>query len=126
MLLHRVLINELYFDFCCSCRCFCPNRETIIFTFQHTDSEESFILQTCTTFAVSWVVKFYVMRTAFKWSIIFHCNIPESLPSHKMLRKFKGTVLNEFTIQTTVCGVVDVFKKQSIHRFLYRSSDFIC
>ena len=64
------------------------------------------------------------MGTAFEGTVVLYLKISESLPAHQPVGEFKRTVLDEFAIQTSVGGVVDVFKKESVHGRLYGGSKF--
>ena len=64
------------------------------------------------------------MWTALERAVIFYLEGAEGLPAHQPVGEFKRTVLDEFAIQTSVGGVVDVFKKESVHGRLYGGSKF--
>ena len=59
-----------------------------------------------------------IVRTAFEWSVVLQLYVAEDLPTHKTLGEFKRTVLDQFSIQTAVGGIVDVLKEESIHGVL--------
>ena len=67
------------------------------------------------------------MRTSLEGGIvILYIDTTEGLPSHQMLWKFERAVFDEFTIESTIGGIVDILKEDTIHGRLNRCSESLC
>ena len=114
-LVHRVLVNQLNADGCLALRSLGPYGKAVLFALLHTNAKVTLVRQTRTTVAVAWVAQLHIVRTALEWSVVLHVDTAEGLPAHQVLRKLKRTVFYQFTIQSTVSGIVDVLEKNTIH-----------
>ena len=115
MLVHGVLVNQLYADGGLALRGLGPYREAVLLALLHTDAEEALVHQTRTAVAVARVAQLYVVRTACKGTIVLYVDAAKGLPPHQVLWKLERAVLYQFAIQSAVSGKVDVLEKNAIH-----------
>ena len=93
-----------------------PNRKAVGGTFFEAYTSEAFIFESGMLVTMSGGRQTHVMRIAFKGSInASQLHFAKGFPTHKVLRKFKGTVFYQFGIQAPVCSKVDVFEENAVH-----------
>src|SRR5690554_551698 len=67
---------------------------------------------------MSGIIETYIMWISFKGTVILQCHLSICFPSHKILGELKGAVFDQFGIEASISGIVDIFKKQTVHRRL--------
>lgn len=122
---HRGRVDKLYGDAAGAFGRLCPYGETIFFAFLHSYAEVSFVDEAGAAFHMLRVGEHHIMGAALERSVGFQFDIAECLPSHETLGKFKRAVLDQFSIQSAVGGIVDIFEEQAVHGVLYRGSGFL-
>ena len=65
------------------------------------------------------------MGITLKESVVLNVDLSVSAPAHQVLGKLERAVLNHFSIQATIGGIVDVFEEDTIHRRLYGRTQFL-
>ena len=89
------------------------------------DAAGAFVDEAGAAFHMLRVGEHHIMGAALERSVGFQFDIAECLPSHETLGKFKRAVLDQFSIQSAVGGIVDIFEEQAVHGVLYRGSGFL-
>ena len=105
----------------------CVDREVVVESFLESDAEIAVILYSCLLLAMAVVLECHVVGILVEGGpFAVEGNISEDVPSLQsaadalsarceMERCFKGTVLDEFGIESSVGSEVDVFEEDAIH-----------
>ena len=124
---HRVVIHETDLEGrLATFRTTCPKGETIGGSLLDGDTEETFILETCELIAVARVFEAYIVRIALeRSSFVLHVEVSEGAPTHQVLGELERAVLHHLGIESAIGSVVDILKKDTIHRRLYGCPEFL-
>ena len=118
--IHGILVDKLHTDASLTIECLCPYREAIRFILHHSNTEIALVLESRTAVSVSRPSQHHIVRTAFKRSVVLELHITEGLPAHKCLWELERAVFHQLTIETSIGGIVNVLKEETIHRVLNR------
>ena len=98
VLVHGVLVDELYADGCCALGGLRPHGEAVLLTLLDADAEVAFVHQTRAALLMVRGGEHHVVGTALEGTVVLDIDIAEGLPAHEVLGKFERAVLDQFAI----------------------------
>ena len=126
-LFHRALIDELYPQFLGTAVGHTGiDGEAVVGIFLNANAEVALVLQSCPHVAVACREQTCIVGVAVEGAVVLDFDFAKGHPSHEGVGgELEGAVLDEFAIESSVGGIVDVLEEDAIHGLLNGRTEFL-